>query len=167
MTIRILLTILLLAGRFTLMAQTTSAFQLEGLVDHPQTITLPMLDSFPQVTAGDIRLVNYRGELKKTYTAVTGVRLKDLLSRAVIRETDPKKLSEYYIVARAADGYAVVISWNELFNTEAGDGFLVLTHASGKAAAEMSEGILLMAVKDIHTGRRHVKGLSSLEVKKI
>ncbi len=144
----------------------TDRLLVTGRVKQPQEITLSVLDSLPKVTVGDVRIINYKGEVKRTYTGVKGVRLKDIVDRAGIDEASPKLLSEYYLAARALDGYTVIISWNEMFNTPAGDGFIIVTEADGKLAAAMDERLLMLAVKDIHTGRRHVKALQTLEVKR-
>lgn len=76
-------------------------------------------------------------------------------------------MSEFYLIARASDGYSVVISWNELFNSQSGNSFLLVLEADNKPQGEVPERILLIATKDLMTGRRHVKGLKSIEIKRI
>lgn len=42
-----------------------------------------------------------------------------------------------------------------------------MTEVDGKNLDSMSERILMVATKDLKTGRRHVKGWESIEIKKI
>ncbi len=44
--------------------------------------------------------------------------------------------------------------------------FFILTEVDGKNLDSMSERILMVATKDLKTGRLHVKGLESIEIKK-
>jgi hypothetical protein len=88
------------------------------------------------------------------------------LSVVNINAESPRVLSEYYFVCKANDGYTVVYSWNELFNTGTGDSVYIVTEKDGKQASEMPESILMISPKDFRTGRRHVKALSSIEVRR-
>jgi hypothetical protein len=93
-----------------------------------------------------------------------GVLLKDIISGVEIKSESPKVLSEFYIVCRASDGYKVVYSWNELFNSPTGDAVFIVTSKEGKKASEMEESILLISPKDFKTGRRFVKSMSTIEI---
>ena len=90
-----------------------------------------------------------------------------LFAKIKIRVEKPRELSEYYLIFRAADGYAVVFSWNEIFNTEIGKSLYIVTAADGKNLTGSSDRILMISTKDFNTGRRHVKNLYSIEVKRI
>ncbi|MEO5581168.1 MAG: hypothetical protein ABIR66_00635 [Saprospiraceae bacterium] len=68
---------------------------------------------------------------------------------------------------KANDDYSVVVSWNELFNTEIGNSFYLVVEADSKSQKDAPEKILLISTKDFKTGRRQVKGLKSIEVKRI
>ena len=92
--------------------------------------------------------------------------LKDVLSTIEINAESPKVLSEYYFVCKANDGYTVVYSWNELFNTTVGDSSYLVTEKGGKAASTLEGTILMISPKDFKTGRRHVKALTSIEVRR-
>jgi len=98
---------------------------------------------------------------------VKGVLLLDLLKDISITTASPKLLSEYYLVFKASDGYSVVVSWNELFNTEIGNSFYIVTEANNQKQKDAPEKILLIATKDFKTGRRHIKGLQNIEIKRI
>lgn len=136
-------------------------------MEKPLTFNLADLLKEEQVHLDSLQIVSYKGERKTVYRNIKGVRLLDMLKKATIASPDARTLSEYYLIAKASDGYAVVISWNELFNTEFGKSFLLITEVNGKTQQDSPERILLMATKDVATGRRHVKGLASIEIKRI
>jgi hypothetical protein len=117
---------------------------------------------------GDVKspLTNHLGEKKSESKGLKGVLLKDILSSVEINSESPKVLSEYYFVCKANDGYTVVYSWNELFNTATGDSSYIVTEKEGKPASAMDDSILMIAPKDFKTGRRHVKALTTIEVRR-
>jgi len=145
----------------------TNQFVVKGLVDSVLTISYADIAKQQAVAIGDFTVTNHLGAFKKAYKAVKGVPLLAMLHPLVITTTNPKLLSEYYLVFKASDGYAVVVSWNELFNTVVGNTFYLVTEADGKPFDTATERILLINTKDFKTGRRHIKGLQSIEVKRI
>lgn len=147
--------------------ESTNQFTISGLVDKPKIINFTDLQKEKSIEIGDFKITNHAGEFRKEYKNVKGVPLLSLFKDVNITAESPKVLSEYYLVIKASDGYSVVLSWNELFNTEIGNSFFIVMEADGKSQAESNERILLIATKDFKTGRRHVKGLQSIEIKKI
>lgn len=147
--------------------ESTNQFTISGLVDKPKTINFSDLQREKSIEIGDFKITNHAGEFRKEYKNVKGVPLLNLLKDVKIMAESPKVLSEYYLIIKASDGYSVVLSWNELFNTEVGNSFFIVLEADGKSQTESTERILLIATKDFKTGRRHVKGLRSIEIKKI
>ena len=67
---------------------------------------------------------------------------------------------------KANDGYTAVYSWNEIFNTVVGDAPYIVTEKDGKLASSMEEAILMISPKDFKTGRRHIKSLTTIEVRR-
>jgi hypothetical protein len=74
-------------------------------------------------------------------------------------------VSEQVIIAGAVDGYQVVFSWPELFNTEVGSGVLVVFERDGQPFADREGRVALVSARDLHTGPRSVKWLARLDVK--
>ena len=168
---KIIISILLLVVSVTGFSQnkieTTNEFTVTGLVDKPITISYPDIEKQKIIDIGDFKITNHLGEFKKEYKNVKGVLLLDLLKDISITTASPKLLSEYYLVFKSSDGYSVVVSWNELFNTEIGNTFYIVTEANNQSQKDAPEKILLIATKDFKTGRRHIKGLQNIEVKRI
>ncbi len=145
----------------------SNQFTVTGLVDKPTTISYSELEKEKIVHIGDFKITNHLGEFKKEYKNLSGIRVLDVLKNINITSTSPKLLSEFYFVFKAPNGYSVVASWNELFNTEVGSSFFLVVKADNKSQKDAPERILLISTKDFKTGRRHVKGLQSIEVKRI
>jgi hypothetical protein len=147
--------------------ESTNQFEINGLVDKPKTISFSDLQKEPFVEIKNFKITNHAGEFRKEYKNIKAVALLPLLKDVTITTLSPKLLSEYCLVLKASDGYSAVVSWNELFNTEIGASFFLVIEADGKSQAESTECILLIATKDFKTGRRHIKGLQSIEIKRV
>jgi hypothetical protein len=159
----------LLSSSFSLLAQKdtrTTSFIISGDVVSPVTITLDDLGKLEETQIGDVIITNHLGEKKSVQKALRGVLLKDALQTIEIKSESPKVLSEYYFVCKAADSYTVVYSWNEIFNSPTGDSVFIVTSLEGKVLKEMEESILMISPNDFKTGRRFVKSLTSIEVKR-
>lgn len=147
--------------------EATNEFTITGLVDKPLIISYGDLLKEKIVDIGNFKVTNHLGEFKKEYKNVKGVLLLDLFKNINITTTSPKLLSEYYLVFKATDGYSAVVSWNEFFNTEIGNSFFLVVEADNKSQKDAAEKILLISTKDFKTGRRHIKGLQSIEIRRI
>jgi hypothetical protein len=166
--VRMLVAILVL-GTLSAYAQdkvkTTSSFTIGGEVKVALTVNLADFKKWKEQAIGDIVITNHLGEKKSEAKGLKGVLLRDVLSGVEINSESPKVLSEYYFVCKATDGYTVVYSWNEIFNTAVGDSAFIVTEKNGKRIDAMDDSILMVSSKDFKTGRRHVKSLTSIEVK--
>src|SRR5882762_11354410 len=142
----------------------TSSFTISGEVFSPLTVSVVGLKKWKEVAVGDLVITNHLGEKKSEAKGLKGILLKEILQTVEIKSENPKVLSEYYFVFTASDGYKVVYSWNELFNTTVGESVYLITEKNGKSITEMDDSILVVSTKDFKTGRRNVKGLASIEV---
>lgn len=140
----------------------TNALLITGKVLREKTVTLSEIVQLPAHKIGDVIVTNHLGVTKGTAKNMKGVLLKDLLDSNCFAEPVPRKLSEFYITCSASDGYQVVFSWNEIFNTETGNHIFLVTEKEGRPIAGMEERILLVVPTDQKTGRRYIKGLSKI-----
>lgn len=145
----------------------TDSIRVTGNIKQLVTLTLADLDTFPTTTIPDQIIYNHNGEIKDTLTGLHGIPLKTLLAATEYIYDKPKELNEYYFVFIASDDYTVVFSWNEIYNTTAGDRFYIVTEKEGKRLREMEERIVFMSTADLKTGRRYIKGLDRIEVRRI
>jgi hypothetical protein len=147
--------------------KTTSSFTVSGEVFSPLTVSVMDLKKWKEVSIGDLVITNHLGEKKNESKGLKGILLKEILQTVEIKSENPKVLSEYYFVFTASDGYKVVYSWNELFNTPVGDSVYLVTEKNGKIITEMDDSILVVSTKDFKTGRRNLKALSSISVMRV
>jgi hypothetical protein len=145
-------------------SQVTTSFTISGKVKSEKTIAVADLEKMPLLMIGDVVITNHKGETKGTARNMKGVRLRDVLRDVELDTDNPKLMSEYYFVAAATDGYRVVFSWNELFNSAIGETVFVVVEKDGKKISETEDSILTISSADFKTGRRFVKNLSNIIV---
>jgi hypothetical protein len=145
----------------------TSSFVVSGEVKTPLTVAIADLKNYQESVIGDVTITNHAGEKKSVAKALKGVLLKDILSKVEFVHENPRELSTFYLVCKANDGYTVVYSWNELFNTTVGDGVFLITEREGQSASSLNDSMMMISASDQRTGRRHVKGLASIEIRRI
>lgn len=142
------------------------SFLITGEVKAEKKIRLDDLANFRESSLGDITILNHLGEVKSQQKKLKGVLLRDVLDKIEIKSESPKVLSEYYIVCKATDGYTIVYSWNEVFNNPAGESIYLVTSKEGVPASNLEESILMVTPRDYKTGRRYLKGLTKIEIKR-
>ena len=125
------------------------------------------LRQLPPANGGEIAVTRHNGDKAETITSYKGVRLRDILDKAVLDAPGHNDVKKLAIIATATDGYAVVFSWGELYNAPAGEGVIVYYEKNGKALDDNDGEIALISAKDIRTGPRHVKWLNGIEVRKL
>src|ERR1700687_3830822 len=102
-------------------AQNTSeSFTISGEVLKAETIDIAKLSGYTQVHLDSMRIYTHDMQPKGLMKNINGVLLKDILSAIPFNNENPNLLNEYYIECRATDGYIVLFSWNEIFNSETG-----------------------------------------------
>lgn len=136
-----------------------------GAVTQPLTLDAAALRQFPADQIVDLRLPGR--DAGAPPSVLRGVRLRAVLERAQVKTADHNTVKKLAVIASASDGYKVVFSWSELFNSELGDSVLVLFERDGKPLAPAEGPLALISGKDIRTGPRHVKWLQTVEVRQI
>ncbi|MBL7847936.1 MAG: hypothetical protein JNL40_10735 [Cyclobacteriaceae bacterium] len=142
----------------------TDAIVVSGLVEKEITFGIAEISAITSRPVADVVITNHVGEPRGTAKGLRGVLVKDLLSGVTIKSESPKVLSEFYFTFIASDGYTVVYSWNELFNSPNGENCYLIVEKDGKKLFEMPERMLVITPTDFKTGRRHIKGLSRISV---
>lgn len=142
----------------------TEMVVVKGAVEKEVTITIAHLTAIADKPIADVVITNHLGEAKSKSTGLRGVLVRDILNSVAIKAESPKILSEFYLVFVATDGYTVVYSWNELFNSPTGESCYFITAKDGKKLPEMPDRILMLTPTDTKTGRRNLKSLSRIVV---
>ena len=144
----------------------TDQFTIEGLVTRNIVVTLDSINSYPTTRIDSVVITNHLGERKSTLKNLAVIPIRDFLSQAVIPVESPRLLSEIYFTFIATDGYKVVFSWNEIFNNSNGREVYIIVEKNGKKLENLDDRIALIAPTDQMTGRRYVKGLQKIIVRR-
>ncbi|HET7001661.1 MAG TPA: molybdopterin-binding protein [Puia sp.] len=148
-------------------AQTTSeSFTVTGEVLKAETIDMAKLSGYTQVHLDSLRIYTHDMQPKGLMKNIQGVLLKDILSAIPFNNENPKVLSEYYIECGATDNYIVLFSWNEIFNSETGKHVMIITGKNGTNAGQLDDRIALVSPTDQATGRRYVKWLNRIIIRR-
>jgi hypothetical protein len=152
----------------SLFAQTTpdastKEFKITGKVKAEKVVSLSDLKSYKSVELQDIN-VSCTPRKEDKAKAVKGVLVKSILDSVAFDYEYSRLLGQYYFLFVASDGYKIVFSFNEVYNTEIGNNLYIVTEIDGKEAAETSNKILLLSTKDIKGGSRNVRWLSKIVV---
>lgn len=145
----------------------TERITVSGEVQHPLMLDVAALRGFPLQRVDSLPITRGNGSVAGTLEKLVGVRLRDLLDKAAVRAPGHNDIKQMVVIATASDGYRVVFSWSELFNTAVGEGVLVFFELDGKPLPDDNGRIGLVSSRDLRTGPRHVKWLQGIEVRKI
>lgn len=148
-------------------AQQTRSIDIHGKVKAQLKIDEAQLRAYMIHTIGTVNITNHKGDLKGKAKDMKGILLRDVLQNIVLDEENPKFFSEYYFVCVGTDDYKVVFSWNELFNTAVAQRVFIVTQKDGQNMLDNEDGILMISADDLRTGRRFVKNLASIQVRRV
>jgi hypothetical protein len=156
------LAVLFLMGFDT--AQSTKSFVVKGKVKAEKKIEMPDLQKLTLHSIGSVNITSHKGDLKGKAKDMKGVLLREVLQTVELDAESPKFYSEYYFVCKGGDGYKVVYSWNELFNTAVGNSVYIILEKDGKNLTDDEDSLLMISSEDVRTGRRYVKNLEIIQV---
>ncbi len=158
--------ILILAVRLSFAqenTQPTDAFKITGKVKSEKTISLTDLKKYNSIELKDVNISCSSKNVEKAKT-IKGVLLKNILDSVAFQYENRGELNAFYFLFIASDGYKIVFSFNEIYNTETGNNLYIVTNKEGKDIVDMDNRILLLAASDIKAGRRNMKWLDRIVV---
>ena len=138
-----------------------------GAVEHHLNLSVDDLRKFPPQQIGEVPLVCQSGANMGKLENFKGVLLRDILEKAKVKAPEHNDVKKLAVIASASDGYKVVFSWTEIFNSPNGEGVIVFFEKDGQPLADDEGRIAMVSSKDTRTGPRHVKWLQGIEVRKI
>ncbi len=162
---------LLLAGVSIVHAQEnvspTDSFTVTGDIKKPVTFYFNRLDTFKSKSLNDVTTLNHMGQVRSVIKNVKGVLLKDVLNSIELIAPKPKDLSSYYIECIATDGYKVIFSRNEIFNTANGDNTYIITEKDGKKGKDIDDRIAILIMFSPGRGHAYMKGVKEVVFKTV
>ncbi|HEU0228612.1 MAG TPA: hypothetical protein VFQ86_12800 [Arachidicoccus soli] len=144
----------------------TNSFLIEGAVNKPIKVSIKDLATYPEVYIDSMPITNHLRQWRHTLLNVKCVSLKSILDKVIIDASSPKDLSRYYLEFIASDNYTIVFSWNEIFNSPTGKHIFLLMEKDARKINEQSDRISMIVSTDFATGRRYLKGLKYIIIKK-
>jgi hypothetical protein len=143
--------------------QVTDSFRITGLVKQEKTIFLSEFEKYPIVELNDVN-VSCSPKQEKRVSGIKAVLLKSILDSVSFQYEKSRMLNQYYFLFVASDGYKMVFSFNEIYNTEIGKNLFLVTKMEGKSINDMDNRILIITTKDIKGGSRNMKWLEKIIV---
>jgi Gpi18-like mannosyltransferase len=141
----------------------TNAFTIAGKVKNEKTITLSALQQYPSIELNDVN-ISCSPRKEDKVRSVKVVLVKTILDSVAFQYEKPRMLNQYYFLFEASDGYKMVFSFNEIYNTEIGNNLYIVTNLQGTELQVMDNRILILTTKDIKSGTRNMKWLSKIVV---
>lgn len=135
-----------------------------GRVPHPVRFAMEDLRAMEGEEFRDLFLVCGTGEPRSTIESCRGVLIEKVIQQANVDKGEHNDTKRMYIVATAADGYQVVFSWQEIFNTPGGGGVALLLEKDGQPLDDSGDRIDLVSAGDYFAGSRYVRDLRFIEV---
>jgi hypothetical protein len=163
----IVFTFLLFFARALMAQQATDHFTIEGEIAKSIEIGPAQLKNYPVVSLDSMTVYSHDMKVRSVMKNIKGVLLKDILSSVDMMAKNPKELSAYYIACIGSDGYKVLFSWNEIFNSEPGNHILIVTEKNGSEEMKQNDRTALITATDRATGRRYVKWLSRIVIQSV
>ena len=156
---------LALAGCQTAWAQNAPAVVLRvaGEVQKVLTLSRQDLQALPLKDYSENRTVVQDGKEVSLTIRYQGVPLRQLLDQAGLKP-DRRAIRRAMVLATAKDGYQASFSWGELYNSNLGDGVVLVLREGADDLLEKDGFPGLRSLQDLRSGPRHVRWLQSLDV---
>ncbi len=138
--------------------------QVSGRVTKPLVLGIEELRDMDTEEIADLMIICGDGDPKGNIRNCKGVLLENVIRMADVIKEEENDTKKMFIVVSAHDGYKVVFSWQEIFNTVIGGGVMILLERDGKPLDGEHGQLELISAEDYFTGARYVKGLKNIEV---
>lgn len=144
----------------------SNQIELTGVLPGNRTLPGTEMLALANVSIGDLSVQCYSGRHVRSLESARGVRLTTLLDLAGMETLPVGERKRCLIVAHAADGYACLFTWHELYNTPVGEGVLVLVEQNGVQLGAEAGGLQLVSLGDLRLGPRQASALTRVEVQR-
>jgi hypothetical protein len=93
-----------------------------------------------------------------------GVLLETVIRMAGVRKEKTDDMKKMIVIASADDGHKAVFSWQEVCNTSAGSGVMIVLEKDNGSTDTTQDRLCLISTQDYLTDSRYVQGLRNIEV---
>jgi len=146
---------------------TASTYRLvvTGRVKNPVTLSMENLRQMDIVETDQLKLICGEGDVKGDIGRCTGVLLTDIINLSEVIAPEHNDTKKTYVVTTSGDGYKTLFAWQELYNSENGEGIIVVLEKNGEPAYENYSSADLISAKDFLIGPRQVKDIRSIDIR--
>ncbi len=137
--------------------------EVTGEVVTPLKLTRDALLALKRVEFSESRTVEQGGKSVELSVKFQGMLLRQLLDQAGLKP-DRRQIRKAMVLLTAKDGYQASFSWGELYNTQLGDGVVVVLRHGPDELLETEGFPSLRSLQDLRPGPRHVRWLTKIEV---
>ncbi len=135
----------------------------DGHVHQARSFSFRDLLAQDMIEAKDLLHACGTGEPKERIGKCRGVLLTDVIGMVEVKIVGHNDTKKMYLTASSDDGYITVFSWQEIFNTQVGEGVMIVLERDGKKV-HGGKSVDLLSANDFLTGPRYVKRLITLRV---
>lgn len=142
----------------------THSLDVSGAVNHPLRLTVEELAAMELTEVKDITMICGSGRNEGFIHSYRGVLLTEVLNRAdiILREHDSPNY--IYVTVMSSDGRWALLSYQELYNTAAGEQAIVIVEKDGLPLGDDEGRIAFISANDKRTGQRKLRYLKSIGV---
>ncbi|MBP8644924.1 MAG: hypothetical protein KBH99_02230 [Syntrophobacteraceae bacterium] len=141
-----------------------TVFRVTGRVANPVLFGMEELLEMDMEEVTDLPIICGSGTPKGRIRSCRGVLLETVIRKVDVVKEGDDDTKRMFFIASARDGFKVVFSWQEIFNTSIGGGVMILTEKDGRSLDGDRNQFELISAEDYYTGSRYVRELSSIEV---
>ena len=134
-----------------------------GLVNKPVTLSLSDMAAMSDTSFATIKIVTHAGQPKQTYQQAKCVSLKKLIATNLKSDVQQKAKNALYFVCRAADGFTLVFSNNEVLHSP--NHFFIVVGYDGQPLGSMPERLELLDINPDFTATSRLSGLKQIEIR--
>jgi hypothetical protein len=134
-----------------------------GKVKKERVFSLSEMKKIRTINLGEVN-TSCSPKQRKNAKGVKAILVRDLLDSVNFDYSSSRTLNQFYFKFEATDGYAIVYSFNEVYNTETGKNLYIVVEKDGIDITQMENRILVLTTSDIKSGSRNIKNLARIVV---
>lgn len=136
-----------------------------GRVEKTVTLTMDDLQTMDIVETDHLKMICGDGTVKRDLGSLSGVLLTDIINLSEVIAPEHNDTKKMYVAVTSGDGYKTLFAWQELYNSDNGEGVIVVLKKNGRPLYDHNESANLISAKDFLSGPRHVKDVRSIDIR--
>jgi hypothetical protein len=143
----------------------SDSLSIDGILPHGRRYEREDLLDLAGTHRGPVTIECFSGRHIRTVSHLRGVLLTDLLDAAGMQSLPRSQCKRLVIAVMAGDGYACLFSWHELYNSDIGNGAMLLVEQDGDLLPATAGGLQLISLQDRRLGPRQAIAVNRIAVR--